>query len=486
MNDTPDMLTGTKFDKDVEEQADLSIYVEHGESGDAELFADKYGGIVVYSHTEKQWFLKEGDYYIKDEKGKIVKFVKNIAEMYFASATAAKQGSESQKVFSRRAVDLLSKHRIENVLWHAQSNNAIGMVTNEWSDDPMTLPVANGIIDLRTGELRHAKPGEYIREHSDVEWKGLDAPCPLWDKTILRIHGGDVVMVEFMQRVFGYTISGNVDEKAFFIQYGEKGNNGKSTVNETIANVIGEHFCEPVPANVLMSATKSGNAHGATPFLMILKGKRFAWAGENDAGARVNVGMIKLATGMDRVTGRENYGDPENFSATHKLFLMTNHKPHIPADDNAMWNRVIPIEYAQSFAEQPTEKQLPSDKDLGRKLKAEYSGILAWLVRGCMEWQKIGLKVPEAVKQDKSAYRESEDDLFIFLRDFCTIGVDERDTLSNIYSAYSKDCMEANKHPMQREAFGRQMTSRFGPSVPKRSKDTGKLERFYDGISLSE
>ncbi len=134
---------------------------------------------------------------------------------------------------------------------------------------------------------------------------------------------------------------------------------------------------------------------------MALRGKRLVWGSETEEGRRLNDGKVKWLVGGDTLVGRPPFGKRQiNFKPTHTLFLLTNHKPHIASDNYALWQRVHLIPFTLSFVDEPIAKnERQTGSELSVKLKAEASGILAWLVRGCLEWQKMGLKPPEIVRQ---------------------------------------------------------------------------------------
>jgi len=132
---------------------------------------------------------------------------------------------------------------------------------------------------------------------------------------------------------------------------------------------------------------------------MALKGKRIVWASETGEGRHLNIGKVKWLTGEDTITARAPFAKRQiTFSPTHTLFLLTNHKPHITADDYAIWQRVHLVPFNLSFIDEPkTEYERKRDPDLSKKLKEEASGILAWLVRGCLSWRIEGLNPPRIV-----------------------------------------------------------------------------------------
>jgi putative DNA primase/helicase len=109
---------------------------------------------------------------------------------------------------------------------------------------------------------------------------------------------------------------------------------------------------------------------------------------------------------------RENFWQ---FFPTHTAFLSTNHRPEVKGTDHAIWRRIklVPFEVTIPEAEQ--------DKKLAAKLRAELPGILSWIVRGCLEWQRYGLGESEEVKAATTSYRDDMDNLAGFIQDRCVV-----------------------------------------------------------------
>ena len=133
---------------------------------------------------------------------------------------------------------------------------------------------------------------------------------------------------------------------------------------------------------------------------MALRGRRIAWASETNEGRRLDSGRVKLLTGGGFLVGRAPFGKREiAFPQSHTLFLLTNSKPHAPSEDYALWKRLKLLPFAVSFVDDPREpNERKADKGLVDKLKGEAPGVLAWLVRGCLEWQRRELDPPEIVQ----------------------------------------------------------------------------------------
>lgn len=461
-------------------QMDLKSYRDREQAGDAELFALMFQDRVVYDHSAGAWFLWRGNHWERDRSHEIRKLVANrlAAEYMRAGATAQETGDKDEaKAFIDRARALLRRSRVENVLWWCQSQESLKLVGDEWDRDPMALGVKNGVIDLHTGTRRDGTPGEYLQVYSPVDWLGIDQPAPHWEQFISDIFGGDAEMVAYIQRLFGYCLTGSTSEHCLPILYGE-GRNGKSTLLQALALVFGSDLSHTTQADALMNIKRDGA--GPQPFVYALRGRRLVWATESREGQRLNAGLIKQLTGGDSITTRTLHEKPVTFRPTHKVMLLTNHKPHISAEDQAMWDRVQLIEFDRRFVDEPKapneSKRNPRILEL---LDAESAGILAWLVRGCLAWQKQGLCPPSKVRASTETYREEEDTIGEFISDCLIVGEGMTATSREIYRVYEQWAKDngLNDHLTQIQ-LGKKLKRRFGE--PKRSN----RERIYQGVGV--
>ena len=348
---------------------------------------------------ESAWYLWRGACWIKDDKREVIGMINHVPAEYLSKASeeTAKGNKENAGDFIKRAEQLHSLRRITNVLTLAATLPAFALSGNEWDTPSMLLPVANEIIDLTSGTFREARPTDYIRSVSPVNWRGLNEACPLWDKAMQEIFNRDAELITFIQRLFGYAITGETKEQVLPILWGD-GANGKSTIMDALSAVLGESICFNTQANSLMDI-RQNDGDGARPFVVSLRNKRLIWASESREGQKLNAELVKQLTGDGYITARPLFGNPVTFKQTHKIIMITNHCPRIPdGDDYAMWRRVLRVSFNTRFVNDPKlSNERKQDKDLLSKLRGEYSGILAWLVRGCLEWQKQGLNVPASV-----------------------------------------------------------------------------------------
>ena len=315
--------------------------------------------------------------------------------------------------------------------------NPIAIRGDELDKKPWKLPCANGVLDLRTGVLEKGNPADYLVRAAPTEWHGIDAPCPTWERALMEILSDRPVLYEFMQRLLGYAIVGESIEHIIAVWTGQ-GRNGKSLIINTITYVLG-HLAGAIRSEMLLDQNRQSGAAGPTPEIMTLRGLRVAIASETDENCKVSPSRVKWLTGNDELAGRDLYGKYEiRFQPTHTLFLLTNHKPHAPADDFAFWERVCLIPFDLSFVNrkprEPNERR--ADPYLAEKLKAEAPGILAWLVKGCLMWQKEGLNPPAIVKDAVAEYRKNEDILAEFIEECCFVDEKVWVGATQLYAAF--------------------------------------------------
>lgn len=456
--------------------------LQRNEQGDAELFALLYADRVAYDHAEKAFYLWRGAFWEADKKQEILGMMNRVAAKYLekASEERGKGNTELSNQFIERARQLQGLKRIKNVLTLASSIPTLALSGSEWDIASMLLPVVDGIVDLASGRFRRTVPSDYVRAYSPVTWGGLDAPAPLWERTLNETFGGDKDLVAFVQRLLGYAITGETKEQILPIFWGD-GANGKSTLMDALSDVLGNDICFSTQADSLMDV-RQNDGDNARPFVVALRNKRLIWASESKEGQRLNAGLVKQLTGDGTITARALFGNPITFRQTHKIIMLTNHCPRIPdSDDFAMWRRVVRVPFNMRFVDNPKmPNEAKRDKNLSSKLRNEYPGILAWLVRGCLDWQRQGLNPPAAVVESTEKYREDEDLVGQFCGERLTIGEGLEAPAGDLYRDYDVWCKEYGYNPMSAKAFGQRMTRRFGDAVIKRFD--GRTQRVYEGV----
>jgi putative DNA primase/helicase len=357
-------------------------------------------------------------------------------------------------------------------------------VTGEAFDrDPWLLGCANGVVDLRSGKFSDGDPAQYITKASPVQFSGYDAPCEIFKSFLLEILNDDEELMYFMQRLLGYSLIGAVIEGIIVIFFGQ-GRNGKSTLMEILKFLLGP-LCLPIPSEILLAQSFSKSASAPSPEKKMLQGTRVAYMGETDDGRRIAGAPAKALSSPDSITARNNYDKYfTTFQPSHTLFLLTNWRPQANADDFAFWERVILIDFPLSFvARTPvTKNERPAKKNLLEDIKKkEAAGVLAWLVQGCLAYQKEGLNPPHSVREAVANYRQEEDLLGEFVLDNCHMGEHLKEQSKNLYDRFSSwyESTVSKKNIPSQKRFSILMARRF-------TRLSEKGCRFYQGVELKQ
>jgi phage/plasmid-associated DNA primase len=167
------------------------------------------------------------------------------------------------------------------------------------------------------------------------------------------------------------------------------------------------------------------------------------------------------------VTARFLFGENFDFKPEFKLWLSTNNKPVIQGTDDAIWDRIRLIPFMQRFDGPKADTKLPD------KLRGELTGVFAWMVEGCLEWQEHGLEEPKTVTEATKQYREEMDTLASFLDEACVVGADYRVLAEQLYQRYAMWCDKSGERKDPKKAF----VARLGERGFVRRRETAGVNK---------
>lgn len=346
--------------------------------------------------------------------------------------------------------------------------------------DPHLLGVKNGVVDLRTGTLRTQAREDYIMKSASVAFDP-NAAAPIFERFVDHVMSTpgktprDFVpahdKVVYVQRLAGYLLTGLTREHKAFNWTGV-GSNGKNVLIDSLARVMGGYAVELEP-KLLTGGASRGDANAASPAIVALRGKRLAYSSETAEGDRLDVTVFKRLTGDAKVTGRGLYREQETVDVTFKMALLTNHVLEIARVDPAIAGRVHVLPFEMRWNRPGTvdhDPNLPDgDKTLADQLKAEDAGILAWAIRGAIEYFQHGLVPPREVVEATTAYlrgQKAVEDWIAVEMQHC----DPSDGLSPTAAldAFNAWCERLDIKTMTANKFGRRM-KQFGVEIDRAS-----------------
>lgn len=420
------------------------------DAGNAEAIAARHGDSLRFDHRRERWLIFRRHRWHDGALEEIRQLAKLTARERFTDAGNVTDLKERERL-ARWAIGSESRSRLDSAIDLARSEAPIADTGEGWDMDPLLLGVENGVVDLRTGELRAGRRTDRITKAVSLEYDPK-ATAPRWERFLPEVFRSEADLIDFVHRAIGYSLTGLDREQVLFMLYGV-GSNGKSVFLKTVRETLGPYGADTPFTTLEHSARASIPSDVAA-----LDGRRFVTASETGSTARLNEARIKALTGGDEITARFNYGDWFTFRPTFKLWLSVNHRPRVADTSHAFWRRVRLIPFLETFTPET------ADQKLEEKLRAEARGILAWAVRGALEWQRRGLAPPESVTTATADYRQSEDQLAGFLTERCTTGPAKRAKAGQFFKAYTAWAEAEGLKERERlgsRTFGQEMASRF-------------------------
>ena len=408
------------------------------DSGNSDRLLARYGENLRYDHNRRAWFVWDGRRFRLDTRNRVKTMARGVAQDLFVGAALEKDDRQRKRILAW-ALQTENRNRRENLVAVTEPVEGIASLTPDFDRDPWACNFHNGVLDLEKEKLhkqiQQGRPATPRRE--DMISKLCAAPyepeatCPQFMVFLERIFDGDKEILSYIQRMAGYFLTGITWERCFFLGYGPIGGNGKTTLSEVFRLMLGDYGQTAAVQTFL-----KGRSDKVRDDLAKLPGARVVCTPEPSANQQLDEATIKLWTGgEDEIQARPLYGKLFEFKPTGKLFMIANHKPVIRGTDNAIWDRVHLIPFDVSI---PKPQR---DKKLLQKLKAEFPGILAWAVRGCLDWQeRESLDPPSVVLSATDSYRNEMDRVKVFLAECCTLTPTSRIEPRKLHTVYREWC----------------------------------------------
>jgi P4 family phage/plasmid primase-like protien len=426
--------------------------IPYTDLGNALRIEKLFGNEIRFSQISGKWLVWTGKVWATDLPGGLHDFrVKLIEEMKKEALAIKDKGLRAEAI--KWVITSQGSSRLDAAFNLASEIPSLFLPSNRTDQNLTIINCRNGMINLLTGELLPHDKEEYCTKMIDLDYDP-DAKCPRWDQFMSEIQPGHPEMSVFLQRWVGYSLTGDTSEQAICFLHGS-GANGKSTFLNILFELLGDYAVR-CPTEMIMYKYFGQTT---TNDIARLKGVRLAMTSELEEGRRLSEGVIKDLTGSDVITARYLYQEFFDFSPTHKLWIYGNSKPVIRGVDAGIWRRIHLVPFEASFMGELRDPQLP------QKLRNELPGILAWAVRGCLEWREHRLSLPDVATKAVNEYRSEMDIIRDFIDDCMIVSEEAKPILLKvIYSAY-KDWYHREKlpgAPMGKTLFFRHLEERHG------------------------
>ncbi len=408
------------------------------EDGTAQRFADIHRNRLRYCHSTGAWFVWDGVSWKVSKTGIAFQWARQLAR-----DLAQRQKEQVRYVTSKTSF-------AAGVERFSRSDPVFAVTIEVWDCDPFLLGTPEGTVDLKTGKLRPSDPEEGITKLTAVS-PIATADCPRWLAFLEEATNGDRELISLLQQWCGYALTGDTREQSLMFVHGP-GGNGKSVFLNVLTSILKDYA-----TTAAMDTLTASKWDKPSTDLAMLRGARLVTASETEEGRAWAEARLKQMTGGDPITARFMRQDFFTFRPNFKLTIVGNHKPALKNVDEAMRRRLRIVPFIH--------KPAKPDRQLEEKLRAEWPGILRWMIQGCLDWQTLGLTNPLSVAEATETYFAEQDTFSHWLEEECNCHPNNPRTLlkapqSLLFTSWKVFAMNAGEEPGDAKAFKQNMQRR--------------------------
>ena len=432
------------------------------DAGNADRFVHMFGSDIRYSNVHKKWYIWNGKFWEQDE-GTIISYAIACVRNIINEANLLPDGDRRRELI-KHSLRSEAAGRLRAIVDIASNYTQLKITPEEMDANPWLLNCENGTLNLKTGKLQPFNSADFMTKCCKTKYDP-NCPTPLWDSLMEKITNGNEEMKKYIQKAFGYALTGDISEQCIFILYGT-GSNGKSTLLNVFSELMSGYAQSTKSETFMEKKNESVNNDIAR-----LNGARFVTAIEMQENKRMSEELIKSMTGGDKLVTRFLYGEFFEYLPQFKVFLAANHKPVIRDTTNSIWRRIKLIQFTNTFTEQER------DKNFSAKIMAnELPGILAWAVKGCLLWQQEGLRTPDEVARATSEYRTEMDAFTNFFTECCVDDPEGRVSNKMLRAKYDEWSKENGEYALSQRPFSQKLIERGYQK--KNSSGNGAIEWY--------
>lgn len=355
-------------------------------------------------------------------------------------------------------------------------------IDGEFDIHPDLLNVGNGVVDLRTGELRPHDPELMLTKVVPVDYV-RDAAHPDWEEALAAVHED---AVDWLQLRLGQAVTGHPVPDDRLVVFKGSGSNGKTTIVDGIREALGGDYAVTMPDRVLLAR------QGDHPTeLMSLRGARLAVMEELPELGHLNVKRLKDLLGTGEMSARHIAKDTVFWKPTHTPIVTTNYLPRVDESDDGTWRRLVLLDFPYRYRRPGAELQTPRDRQgdprLRERLRAgregQHEAVLAWLIDGAVKWYQARRRMPDdsaSVVQATAVWRKNSDVLLRYADERLVFDPQAQVVATELFEDFN-DWLQANGHrPWSDQSFSARF-AQHGEAIAngvikKRSRRSAKLQ----------
>lgn len=483
-------ITGEKdvrlFTKILSLEPHKSISFLWNDIGLGNLFAECFKDCERFCVDNQKWYTYSDGVW-KIDKGDILS-QGNMQRLLQLLHLYVKEKTDSENADILKKYDqYINKSSSDSILRRAlnAAKNSMIIEITDFDKDPYLLNCKNGVFDLKTLKFRQAVAEDYFTRMLDCAYipEALVKKCKRWYTFIDEITSHDKEKANYLQKALGYSLLGENTKECMFVAYGSKTRNGKGTLFNTIARVLGlgkeNGYGSTMKSGLICeSKYKEKDYNAAEPMLADTVGIRYLTLSETKDDITLDETAIKSLTGRDPLKTRQLHSSAFVFTPQFTIWLSTNFLPKVNDDSVFKSDRIWVIPFNEHFDEQSRDENL---KELFMQPDNKVT-VLRWLIEGYKKYVKEGLTPPECVREATQQYARVNDRVLCFKEDCLEDAEGERVSNALIYAKYKSWCADEERcyHPMGTTSFykklnkyyGRQDSNGFRGFVNVKIKDT--------------
>ncbi len=446
----------------------------------ASVFASKTNGAYKYSHNYYYYYNEETALWEEINKNYIINemstWITHNSNKFYEQTTNEKIRSEISNIIKTKTKYSFLKDVINFLDNFIIDKDFINKLDRQFE---YLLPIKNNkVIDLRNGNIEYRNKEHYFTYFCDVE--PTEKKSKTFEKFINQIMCNNKENVEYLQKILGYCITGNIKAQAFFIFWGE-GSNGKSLLLKLLSKLLKEAY-KPIAKKIIVNLNKECGSE-----LIDIKNSRLITFSETKKDEKLNDDLIKSITGYDTITARALYKEPISFTLISKLILCTNFKPEFDGNDKALIRRVNFIPFSASFVDKPTkENEFLIDRDLEEKLTTKYlNHFFTFCLEGAIKYyldKKFECPINIEEKQNKYLLEQNSSKSWFLER--VEQNTNKCIRRSDTYKNYEQYCDENGIKPIGKSYFFENISKLIGEPIKKKYENISQY--IYIGYNIKD